>query len=108
MIEYGKPVRSPRNCLPDFDHEFHSERPQRAKNVGLLSAWVNNLPTKEAPFDSGRMFLSSAVVVTPRHRRLVRRNHLVRRPVLPNRAIIDPHHAMAQSPNLVELVGHQD
>src|SRR5258708_30194817 len=77
MIVYSKPVPSPQNRLLNVDHEFHSERPQRAKNVGFFSGRSNNFPTQETPFDSVRMFLTSAVVVNPCHPRFLSRNHRV-------------------------------
>src|ERR1700682_2651310 len=76
--------------------------------MNILAPGVGNFPLKEPAFCSRAAVLVGTIALTPGHRGFVCRYHVVRIAVLPDTAGVNPHDAMAEAANLIELMGDED
>src|ERR1700687_5705016 len=111
VIAQSYPIMTGLDGLPDIDRKLERDRVERLESMWLFSARPGNLPSNEARFVFSTAFRLipfprlRGLAVPARHRGFVPGDDFVGRPVLANGAIIDPHHAMAQAADLIELVG---
>src|SRR5207245_3747534 len=88
----------------DFEPKPYHHAVQGAQCLVVLCSRCDDFPINEASPRACRTRRWSAVPLPTRHRRLISGNDFVGRAILANRTIIDPHHAVAKAPTLVELV----
>ena len=93
-----------RDSNVDVHEKLNGNWTKRRHNVGLIFGGPRNLPTNKTTFASCPAHRWPAVTIPARHRRFVRGHHFVCRAVLPDTAAVDPHRAMRQPPDLIELV----
>ena len=93
--------------LRQLNHKIHGDRIKRGEKVRVAGRRSSDLPAEKLSFCSG-VTLQALGLLTGKHGGFVGRDDFMRGAVLADGGGVNPHDAMAEAADLVELVRDQD
>src|SRR5258707_5943061 len=108
IIEQGDPVVDFSDGLSQSESELYSDGTERGQDAWVAGDRISNFPPEELPLRVNLWMGVSSVTVAASHGGLVGRDYLMGVAVHTNGAGIDPDDAVAETSNLIELMGDED